>query len=97
MLKKIITLTKEEWDQIKDAAEERGLSFGNFLKESVFIRMREDKKLDLAGYLNKYAPFVDEQEQAEYDEMIANGELDLDDMSDASELTLADLESDDEI
>lgn len=77
-VKKTITLSKEDYDLIKINAQERGKSFSQFLRETALIRIREDDKLTLAEYLRKYTEPVDEEEQAEIDEMRKNGKLDID-------------------
>ncbi|UWD34065.1 plasmid mobilization protein [Mesomycoplasma molare] len=78
-VRKTITLSEEDYDLIKINAQERGQSFSEFLRESTLIRIREDDKLDLAQYLEKYIGPIDEEEEKEYEELYASGKLDISD------------------
>lgn len=84
-LRKNITISEEDYEIIMDYCRKAGTTFSEFLREAALFMIKKNEEMDLYSYLVKNTDYVDEQEQAEFNEMNidseANGrELTLDDV-----------------
>ena len=85
-IRKNITLPEQIYKAINTYAQNRGVSFSEFLRESALEIIRKNEDLSLLEYLNKNCAYVDDNEQEEINSL----KLNFDDIS-GKELSLNEL------
>lgn len=84
-LRKNITISEEDYETIMGYCRKAGTTFSEFLREAALYVIKKNEDMDLYSYLVKNTSYVDEQEQAEFDAMNIESEVN------GRELTLDDI------
>ena len=87
MIRKNITLTKEQNNMIEKAAKINGVSFSEFLRNSAIKEIKRQNDLDLAEFLKTNCKKASDEEQKEFESI----DFDLFDVDDFEELSLDEL------
>ena len=87
MIRKNITLTKEQNNMIEKAAKINGVSFSEFLRNSAIKEIKRQNDLDLAEFLKTNCKKASDEEQKEFESI----DFDLFDVEDFEELSLDEL------
>ena len=87
MIRKNITLTKEQNNLIEKAAKINGVSFSEFLRNSAIKEIKRQNDLDLAEFLKTNCKKASDEEQKEFESI----DFDLFDVDDFEELSLDEL------
>ena len=69
MIRKNITLTKEQNNLIEKAAKIKGVSFSEFLRNSAINEIKRQNELDLAEFLKANCKNASDEEQKEFESM----------------------------
>ena len=69
MIRKSITLTKEQNNLIEKAAKIKGVSFSEFLRNSAINEIKRQNELDLAEFLKANCKNASDEEQKEFESM----------------------------
>lgn len=70
-LRKNITLSKEENEIIQDFCKKIGKSFSEVMRTATLKYIEETEKQDLATFLKNNCEYVDEEEQKEFEKIMA--------------------------
>lgn len=87
MIRKNITLTKEQNNLIEKAAKINGVSFSEFLRNSAIKEIKRQNDLDLAEFLKTNCKKASDEEQKEFESI----DFDLFDVDDFEELSIDEL------
>ena len=69
MIRKNITLTKEQNNMIEKAAKINGVSFSEFLRNSAINEIKRQNDLELAEFLKANCKNASDEEQKEFESM----------------------------
>lgn len=84
-----ILFSDEEWDMITDKAKELKISVSEFIRKTMTKEIQERENQDLLNYINENCEYVSPEEEEEIMLMLEG--IDLDDDSDAVEVTVDDI------
>lgn len=87
MIRKNITLTKEQNSLIEKAAKIKGVSFSEFLRNSAINEINRENERDLAEFLKANCKNASDEEQKEFESI----DFESYDTSDFEELSLDEL------
>lgn len=87
MLRKNITISKEDYQVIKDFSRKTGISFSELLRRGTLNYVKEFEKRDLAKFLKDNCPYASEEEQKEFEDFMKT----YDDSDEGRELTVNDI------
>lgn len=68
-VRKNITLTKEQADEIERFTRSKGISVSEFLRETAIKEIRRINNLDLLDYLRENCDYVSAEEQRDIDKL----------------------------
>ncbi len=71
-IRKNITLPEQIYKTINTYAQQQGVSFSEFLRESALERISKNEDSNLLEYLNKNCDYVDDNEQEEINSLKLN-------------------------
>ncbi|WP_372715004.1 hypothetical protein [Ilyobacter sp.] len=84
-----ILFSDEEWDLITEKAKELKISVSEFIRKTMTKEIQERDSQDLLNYINENCEYVSPKEEEEIIRMLEG--IDLDDDSDAVEVTVDDI------